>query len=418
MEQPRSDAGSDTLTLPPPPGGSEPPRRASGKGPSAWVAALVAAVTAIAVSVPTTLLVSGGAEQLAEELAQPDSQGQPADAGEGPADGPARSGDRDTGADELAPDAEPATDAPLSVAEVAERVLPSVARVDIRTQSAQGSGSAIVYRADGFLLTNAHVVNGAVEVAVTLPDGSSLPAEVVGADAITDIAVLRVDVAEVPGGRLPTITFADSLPRPGATAVAIGSPFGLDASVTAGVVSGLGRSIPGTPLRDLIQTDAPINPGNSGGPLVNDRAEVIGVNTAILPGSPGSRGNIGIGFATPAPTAVAIADQLIEQGFVRHAQLGIQGQDVDPRVAELYGLQVQRGAVVVAVAPGSAADEAGLRQGDIVTAVDGEPIDSMAALAGAIRRRAPGDQVTLTLVRGSEEIEVDATLGAAEPSGS
>jgi putative serine protease PepD len=303
------------------------------------------------------------------------------------------------------------TDGALRIADIADAVAPAVARVDVQTPRGQGSGSAVVYRDDGYLLTNAHVISGAAAVAVTLPEGTRLRAEVVGADEQTDLAVLRVDTADMAGGSLPAATFAESLPRIGETAVAIGSPFELDGSVTAGIVSGLGRAIPGTHLGDLIQTDAAINPGNSGGALVND-GELIGINTAILSGR---GGNIGIGFAIPMTTAGPLADQLIEQGFVQHALLGVQGQDVDPRVAELYDLPVGAGALIVDVADGTAAADAGLTRGDIVTEVDGEQVASMAELAAQIRRHAPGDELTLTVVSAGAERQVDVILGAAEP---
>jgi putative serine protease PepD len=387
---PHPESYQPPLSWPAPPGepvAAPPPAPlARGAFRSLAATALVAAVVSAGVAVPVTLAVTGGTEvevAAADPAATPVAR--PAPAGEA-----------------------------LSVAEVAEAVAPSVARVDVASARGQGSGSAVVYRADGYLLTNDHVVAGAEEVAVTLPDGSRLRAEVVGGDAQTDLAVLKVDPADLPGGALPAAAFAGSAPRIGETAVAIGSPFELDGSVTAGIVSGLGRSIPGTPLADLIQTDAPINPGNSGGALVNDRGEVIGINTAILPASPTSRGNIGIGFAIPVTTATHLADQLISDGFIRHAQLGVQGQDVDPRVAELYGLGAREGALLVKVAPGTAADAAGLLRGDIVTAVDGEPVAAMTELAAQIRRRSPGDAMTLTVVRAGEEREVEATLGAAE----
>jgi S1-C subfamily serine protease len=352
---------------------------------NAAVSAVVAAVVAAGVAVPVTMAVT---EADSGTVAAPAAQ--------------------DVAATASAPDG-----SVLSVADVADAVAPSVARVDVAVPGGQASGSAVVYREDGYLLTNAHVVANATEVGVTLPEGSRLAAEVVGADVQSDLAVLRIDVADVAGGTLPAAAIAEGTPRVGETAVAIGSPFELDGSVTSGIVSGLGRSIPGTPLADLIQTDAPINPGNSGGALVNDRAEVIGINTAILPGSPTGRGNIGIGFAIPITTATHLADQLIDDGFVRHAQLGVQGQDVDPRVAQLYGLEVDEGALIVEVAPDTAAAEAGLVQGDIVTAIDGEPIAGMAELAAEIRRRSPGDEVTLTVSGRSGEREVTVILGEA-----
>jgi S1-C subfamily serine protease len=400
-----------TAASPPPP-----PGVADGGGRGGWrsavVAALVAAVVSAGVAVPVTLAVS-------DRSAAPAEVADTAAGGAGGAGGAGTQGttgtDGTSGTDGTAAADLPGAGTPgLSVVEVAEVVAPSVARVDVRTPRGQGAGSAVVYRAEGYLLTNAHVVSGATQVAVTLPDGTRLDAEVVGGDGQTDLAVLRVDPSDVAGGALPAATFAAEPPRVGETAVAIGSPFDLDGSVTAGVVSGLGRSIPGTPLADLIQTDAPINPGNSGGALVNDRAEVIGINTAILPAGPTARGNIGIGFAIPITTATHLADQIIDEGVIRHAQLGVQGQDVDPRVAELYGLPVTQGALIVDVGVGSGADDAGLVRGDIVTAVDGEAVASMAELAAQIRRRSPGDEVTLTVVSRGGEREVRATLGTAE----
>jgi S1-C subfamily serine protease len=206
--------------------------------------------------------------------------------------------------------------------------------------------------------------------------------------------------------------FAETTPRVGDLAIAIGSPFGLEGSVTSGIVSALNRSLPGrgNTLVDMIQTDAAINPGNSGGALVNGDAEVIGINTAILSQS---GANDGIGFAIPVETALPIAEQLIDKGFVEHAQLGIQGQDVDPAAAQLYNLGASQGALVVVVAPDSGAEEAGLQRGDIITAIDDEPVASMADLAGQISRHAPGEVVTLTLVRGGEEMTLDVTLGSA-----
>jgi S1-C subfamily serine protease len=197
----------------------------------------------------------------------------------------------------------------------------------------------------------------------------------------------------------------------GELAVAIGSPFGLEGSVTSGVVSALNRTVPGErALVNMIQTDAAINPGNSGGALTNGSGEIIGINSAIL--SP-SGANDGIGFAIPITTALPIADQLIDNGFAEHAQLGIQGQDVDPEAAELYGLGADSGALVVLVADGSAADDAGLERGDIITAIDGEEVTSMSDLAGQISAHRPGDVVELTVVSDGEGQTVEVTLGTA-----
>jgi serine protease Do len=192
--------------------------------------------------------------------------------------------------------------------------------------------------------------------------------------------------------------------------VAIGSPFGLDGSVTAGVISAVNRTVSGptAALVDMIQTDAAINPGNSGGALVNSRAEVVGINTAIF-----SRGgdSAGIGFAIPIATVQDIATQLVETGEVRAGFLGVSGQDVDPQVAELYGLSVTEGAVLAQVVPGSPAEAAGLQRGDIVVAVDGREVTSMAELAGLVSRTRPGTTAELTVVREGAERTVEVTLG-------
>ena len=293
------------------------------------------------------------------------------------------------------------------VATIAAEVSPSVARVDVAGPQGQGSGSAVVYREDGYLLTNNHVVENAARVHITLPDGTEEEAEVVGTDPRSDLAVLKADRTD-----LPVPEFTTEEPDVGATAVAIGSPFGLESSVTAGIVSALGRTVstPNAPLIDLIQTDAPINPGNSGGALVDANGRLMGINTAIL--SPTGANN-GIGFAIPMATAQSIADQLIESGSVDHAFLGVQGTTVDPRVAEQYGLAVDEGAVIATVTPDSPADAAGLQQGDIVVAVDDGEVTSMADLAGRIGAHRPGESVELEIVRNGEEMTVEVELGHA-----
>ncbi len=287
------------------------------------------------------------------------------------------------------------------VAAIAQRVSPSVVRINARA----GSGSGVVLDSDGHILTNAHVVGGAGAVEVLTPDGDTLEGEVIGADATSDIAVIRVDRSD-----LAVPDFATTEPQIGELAVAIGSPFGLDGSVTSGIVSGLGRTLTGqgTVLTDLIQTDAAINPGNSGGALVNSAGEVIGINTAII-----SRGgaNDGIGFAVPSSTARDVAADLIEFGEVRAGYIGIEGQTVDPEIARLYDLSVDAGAVVARVQQGSPADEAGLQQGDIIVSLDGEQIESMAALASTVQRLEPDTTVTLGIVRQGEELDVELTLG-------
>jgi putative serine protease PepD len=263
------------------------------------------------------------------------------------------------------------------------------------------------FREDGYLLTNNHVVDGASTVRVTLADGTSHEAEVVGTDATSDLAVLRIDATD-----LPAATFAEDLPGVGTTAVAIGSPFGLDGSVSAGIVSALDRTLSdgATTLTGLIQTDAAINPGNSGGPLVDDQGRIIGINTAIYSGS-GT--NEGVGFAVPATTATAVASQLIEGTEVAWPMLGVVGQDVDPSLAEAYGLPTDQGALVGEVAPDSGAEEAGLLPGDIVVELEGRTITSMSDLASAVRSHEVGDTVSVGVLRDGERLDLDVTLTPA-----
>jgi len=296
-----------------------------------------------------------------------------------------------------------ALDAPSPVPEIAKAVLPSVARVDV----GQGSGSAVIYREDGYLVTNNHVVGDADQVEVTLDSGQRHPAQVVGTAPFSDLAVLRIDEQG-----LPAATFAGDVPEIGSTAVAIGSPFGLDATVTAGVISAIDRELVGNgvALGGLIQTDAAINPGNSGGALADDRGRVIGINTAILSGS-GT--NAGVGFSVPAASVVPLADQIIETGDVNPGYLGISGDisggDIPPEAAEALGSS--DGAVVTEVLPNTPAAEAGLRAGDIVIELDGEPVDSFPGLRSRILVHQPGDEVTLTYSRDGQRQQVTVTLG-------
>lgn len=305
----------------------------------------------------------------------------------------------DTGASELVPASNP-------ISAIAQQVSPSVAHVDVRGPAGAGSGSAVVYRADGILVTNAHVVGTSDQVRVTLPDGDSMDAEVVGADPASDIAVLRVDAEDLP---VPVWAGAENSPQIGETAVAIGSPFGLDGSVTSGIVSALDRTLPSRQgvLIDLIQTDAAVNPGNSGGALVDGEGRVIGVNTAIASRSGGSQG---IGFAIPSTTVMNVADQLIETGEVQLGYLGIVGQTVDPDIAQLYDLPSDAGAVIAELDPDGPAAAAGLRTGDIIVAIDGEEVATMAELAGRIQLRRPGDDIALEVLRDGEEQRVTVTL--------
>jgi serine protease Do len=268
----------------------------------------------------------------------------------------------------------------------------------------------VIYRSDGYLITNNHVVEQANEVSVTLPDATSAPARIVGTDPATDIAVLKINSTGLPAARL-----AGTAPQVGDRVLAVGSPFGLAGTVTEGIISARGRTLdtPNAPLTNMLQTDAAINPGNSGGALVNDGGQVVGINTAIL--SP-SGANNGIGFAIPIGYARKIADQLIAHGAVQHGYLGVAGQTVDPQVAQTYRLGMDHGALVVQVQPGSPAASAGLRQGDIITSLNGHAVTGMEDLAGALVRHEPGDRVELTVHRDGGQVHLHTTLAQAPPS--
>jgi S1-C subfamily serine protease len=313
-------------------------------------------------------------------------------------------------------------DAANVIPAVAQAVTPSVVQIDVvgvPTASPLGGGTApalgsgVIYRSDGYILTNHHVVNGAEGVRVRLSSGDILDAEVVGSDQLNDLAVLRVDRTGLPAVNLR----GDDEPLiVGETVIAIGSPFGLTGSVTSGIISAVNREIAVDEAEEggrlvipsVIQTDAAINPGNSGGALVDARGRLVGINTAILTRTGASQG---VGFAVSAEQAIASADQLIEEGFVRHPLLGIAGIDVSPEVAEEFGLEASRGAVVDSVQEGTGADDAGMRPGDIIVAVDGEPLATMSELVAEVRSRTPGEVLTLTVVRDGEELEIEVTLG-------
>jgi serine protease Do len=302
---------------------------------------------------------------------------------------------------------------------VAEAVTPSVVRVD-RIQDnelgamEQGLGSGVIYRSDGYIITNNHVVEGADALRVIFANGESAEARIVGTDRLTDVAVLRVDRSD-----LPAVNIRDGQVVVGETVIAIGAPFGLNASVTAGVVSAVERDLE-IPIDEgvisipnVVQTDAAINPGNSGGALVDANGELIGINTAILATTRlgQTAGNVGIGFAISAGDAVGVADSLIDQGFVRHARLGIQGGTITESVAREYGLETEEGVLIASVEPEGPADAAGLQAEDVIIEAEGEPIAGMSDLVGMIRARDPGDVLALVVVRGGEEIEIDAELG-------
>ncbi|MYL83844.1 PDZ domain-containing protein [Desulfovibrio aerotolerans] len=281
---------------------------------------------------------------------------------------------------------------------------PGSAAPQRQTQESLGSG-VIIDGKEGLVLTNAHVIAGGTSIKARLQDGRLLDAALVGADPDFDVAVLRLSG----GGTLPQAAMGDSADiMIGETAIAIGNPFGYTHTVTTGVVSAVGRSLKheGGAYADLIQTDTAINPGNSGGPLVNLAGEVIGINMAIQAGAEG------IGFAIPINKARRVVAELMRGGRVTPAWLGIMGQDVDVRTARYFGLNRPRGLLVVEVVPGSPAEKAGVRPGDLLTAVGGADLDDKEQYRGALATSTVGETLTLTVRRGEEELKIAAAPAA------
>jgi S1-C subfamily serine protease len=281
------------------------------------------------------------------------------------------------------------------------QVGPSVAKIEVMGRDGQrhGSGSGFLITPDGFLLTNSHVVHGADRIEVILADGRRPDAHVVGDDPDTDLAVARVYAPQ-----LHPVQLGESRSiRVGQVAIAIGNPYGFQASVTAGVVSAVGRSFrasTGRLMDDVIQTDAALNPGNSGGPLVNSRGEVIGVNTAvILPAQ-------GLCFAIGIDTAKHVAAWLIKEGRVRRSYIGVGGQNapMHRRLVRYYHLGAPTGVLIIAVAPDSPAARAGLREGDVVVEFDGQPVPSIDALHKLLTGERVGAEAPLTIIRGTEKL--------------
>jgi S1-C subfamily serine protease len=284
------------------------------------------------------------------------------------------------------------------------RAVEAVGPAVVKIESDGAAGSGVIFTPDGFALTNSHVVDHGRRLTVALPDGRSIRADVVGNDADTDLAVVRV--AGAGGGRLPWATLGDSRAvRVGQVAIAIGNPYGFHHSVTAGVVSALGRSLrarSGRLMDDIIQTDASLNPGNSGGPLVTTRGEVIGVNTAmILPAQ-------GLCFAIASNTAQFVAVRLMRDGRIRRSFVGVAGQTVPiPRaVARANALAVSSGVLVASVERDSPATAAGLRDGDIIVAFAGEPVTGIDDLHGLLTEQRIGTPVPLTVLRGGRRRQI------------
>jgi S1-C subfamily serine protease len=296
------------------------------------------------------------------------------------------------------------------VVHAADRVSPAVVKIDVRKRAAQrpgspegreaqGSGSGFVFTPDGLILTNSHVAGGATRIDVTLPDGQRFDADLIGDDPHTDLAVIKVS-----GPTLPTAGLGNSRGvRVGQIAIAIGNPYGFECTVTAGVVSALGRSLraqSGRLIDDVIQTDAALNPGNSGGPLVNSRGEVIGVNTAIIMPAQG------ICFATAIDTAKLVVGQLLRHGRVRRGYIGVAGQNtlLARRVVRYFDLTVESGVRVMSLESGSPAADAGLEAGDVIVAWDGKPVSGIDELHRLLTEAYLNTSVEVTVLRRSQKL--------------
>ena len=292
------------------------------------------------------------------------------------------------------------------------QVVPASFFSPAQTQQVTALGSGFVIDKRGDILTNDHVVQGAKDVRVGFSGGASYPARIVGSDPSTDIAVLRV---KAPASLLRPLRFADSSVEVGDPAYAIGNPFGLERTMTAGIVSATGRDIQapnGLVIANAIQTDAPINHGNSGGPLLDRVGQVIGINSQIEGGTVNA--NVGVGFAIPSATARSVAAQLIATGHAEHAWLGIQVATIDPSVAKVVHGLPAHGVLVVRLVKGSPAATAGLKAGaDAIVAVDGTSVSSTAQLADLVAEHKPGDKLELRVVRAGKGRTVEITLGNA-----
>jgi S1-C subfamily serine protease len=343
------------------------------------------------------------------------------------------------------------TDRPLTIAEIYKRTAPGVVLITAtstvstsdsfnnpfgapQSQQQRAVGSGFVIDKSGYIVTNYHVVEGARSIQVTFSNNASIKASLVGSDPSTDIAVLRVNTNS---RALTPLVLGDSdRVEVGDSVVAIGNPFGLSRTVTAGIVSAIQREIPAPndyAIDHVIQTDAPINHGNSGGPLINTRGEVIGVNAQIETGGT-AQGNVGVGFSIPSNTVATVVAQLIKNGKVEHAFIGVLGQDLTAQVAKVFRLPVTSGVLIETVEPGTGAADAGLKGGthestvagesyrlggDIIVAADGMKVRDLAGLRDILAAMKPGDTLTLTIYRSSNQQTVEVKLGRqpSSPSG-
>jgi serine protease Do len=270
-------------------------------------------------------------------------------------------------------------------------------------QPARGTGSGFIVTPEGYILTNAHVVANAEQVTVKLTDRRELQAKVVGVDQRTDVAVIKIEAHG-----LPVVKIGDPARlKPGQWVIAIGSPFGFDNSATAGIVSAISRSLPSDNYVPFIQTDVAVNPGNSGGPLFNTRGEVVGINSQIFSQT---GGYMGLSFAIPIDVAVNVQNQLIKSGHVVRGRVGVTIQDLNAQLAESFGLDRPRGALVSSVEPGGPADKAGVKPGDVIVAVNGQNIERYGELSGRISNMRPGSDARLSLWRNGKQDDVSVKV--------
>lgn len=272
-------------------------------------------------------------------------------------------------------------------------------------QQTTSLGSGVIVSKRGHVLTNLHVIDGADEILIALRDGRQAPAKVMGADRDSDVAVLKIDMKDLP--ELPL--YVEALPRVGDVVLAIGNPFGVGQTVTMGIVSALGRDGLGiNTYENFIQTDAAINPGNSGGALVDAQGRLVGLNTAIYSKTGGS---LGIGFAIPAAAVQLVMDQIIEFGFVKRGWLGIEPQDMTAELARAFGLSKPLGVIIAGILRDGPAAKAGLKVGDIVQTMDGLRVDDTAKMMARIAAKAPGEKIKLGVYRSGKTVEIEATAG-------